>query len=105
MQLAASLRELVEAKLLVERLDHFGTRYVRHVVQAILWRLGLEPLGTEADVVAVQAVERHLRETQQSIDRFFFDAFSRPETLPELAGHQLRKRRDHEYWSDPAPCS
>jgi uncharacterized protein YdiU (UPF0061 family) len=105
MQLAASLRQLVDTEPLVERLDRFGAHYAQHVVAAMLWRLGLRPLGGEADVAAIHAVERHLRETQVSIDRFFFDAFARPETLPELAGYKPRKARDHGYWSDPQPCA
>jgi uncharacterized protein YdiU (UPF0061 family) len=105
MQLAASLRQLVEVEPLVALLDQFGTRYVGHVASAMLWRLGLKPLATEADLVAVQAVERHLRETQEPIDRFFFDAFARPGILPELSGHAPRKTRDHAYWHDSEPCS
>jgi len=105
MQLAASLRQLVDTEPLVERLDRFGEYYGDYVVKSILWRLGLEPLGTDADVAAVQAVERHLRDTQVPIDRFFFDAFARPDTLPELAGHTQRKDRDHAYWSDAEPCA
>ena len=105
MQLAASLRQLVDTEPLVERLDRFGEYYGHYVVEAMLWRLGLQPLGTDADVAAVQAVERHLRETQAPIDRFFFDAFARPDTLPELAGHTPRKDRDHAYWSDSEPCA
>jgi uncharacterized protein YdiU (UPF0061 family) len=105
MQLAASLRELVEVEPLIALLDQFGSRYVGHVVTAMLWRLGLEPLGTDDDLAAVQAVERHLRETKEPIDRFFFDGFARPAILPELSGHRPRKNRDHAYWRDPEPCS
>ncbi len=114
MQLAVSLRPLVEAEPLIPALDGFAAAYQPAVAQAILWRLGRAPRGEAEDRALVQAVERGLRTTGIGIDRFFFDAFA--QDLPEsygaewdevraaLAGYPPCKARDHAYWSGE-PCA
>lgn len=115
-QLAVSLRLLSEAEPLIAVLETFGEHYQRAVAEAILWRLGVRPRGTVEDRALVQAVEKALRTTDMSIDRFFFDAFAG--TLPEayagepwsdlraaLAAYQPRSTRDHPYWRREDPCS
>ena len=85
----------------------------------MLWRLGVQSRGSDADVTLVQAIEGGLSGSGVEIDRFFFD----------WRGGQLRAERaiyDHEafalfrtliavyepaspltrpYWSDSGPCS
>lgn len=114
MQLAVSLRPLVDAEPLIAALDGFAAAYQPAVARAILWRLGREPRGEAEDRALVQAVERGLRTTGIGIDRFFFDAFA--QDLPDsygaewdevrgaLAGYPRRKPRDHAYWSGE-PCA
>jgi serine/tyrosine/threonine adenylyltransferase len=115
MQLASSLRLIAEEEPLIEAMDSFPERFQQEVANAILWRLGIEPRGAEHDRPLVQAIEQTLAATGTPIDRFYFDGFGG--TLPasygepfaalrgQLAGYQPRKRRDHPYWSDAAPCS
>lgn len=115
MQLASSLRLIAEEEPLIEAMDVFPETFQREVAEAMLWRLGLVPRGTDDDRALVGAIERALVETGTPIDRFFFDGFGG--TLPESYGEPFadlrtrlahftpRKPRDHPYWSDPAPCS
>ncbi|URW76791.1 YdiU family protein [Sphingomonas donggukensis] len=112
MQLAVSLRALVEAEPLIAVLDTFGDRYQAAVTDALLWRLGVTPRGGPEDRALIQAIEPALRESGIGIDRFFFDAFGG--TLPDtpsfaeprarVAPYRPRKDRAHAYWSG-APCS
>ncbi len=114
MQLAISLRSLVESEPLVETLDLFGDRYMAAVTDAILWRLGVTPRDADDDRALVQAVERALRTTGAGINRFYFDVFGGdlPDSYGEpwaevraaLAPYAARKDRSHAYWSG-APCS
>jgi len=117
-QLAVSLRLLSEAEPLIAVLETFGELYQRAVAEAILWRLGVRPRDPESDRSLVRAVERALRGTASSIDRFFFDAFggqlpaSSPydgeawtEVRAALAAHEPRSSRDHPYWHSAGPCS
>jgi uncharacterized protein YdiU (UPF0061 family) len=115
MQLASSLRLIVEEEPLIEAMEVFPETFQREVATAMLWRLGVVPRGPEHDRPLVGAIEAALVEADTPIDRFFFDGFGG--TLPErygepfaalraqLAGYEPRKPRDHEYWSDPAPCA
>ena len=114
MQLATSLRPLVEAEPLIAALDGFAGQYQPAVTDAILWRLGRRPRDAEADRALVQAVERTLRGTGVAIDRFFFDAFAQElppgygtewdEVRALLAGHPPRAGRTHHYWGGE-PCA
>ena len=114
MQLAVSLRPLVDAEPLIAALDGFAAAYQPAVARAILWRLGRSSRGEAEDRALVQAVERSLRTTGIGIDRFFFDAFAQDlpdsygaewnEARAALAGYPPRKARDHAYWSGE-PCA
>ena len=115
MQLASSLRLIVEEEPLIEAMEVFPEIFQREVAEAMLWRLGVVPRGAEHDRPLVGAIEAALVETGTPIDLFFFDAFGG--TLPDsygedfaqlraqLAQYAPRKPRDHPYWSDEAPCS
>ena len=114
MQLAVSLRVLVEAEPLIAALDTFGARYQSAVVERFLWRLGVVPRGTDEDAGVVQAFERGLRESEVAIDRAFASSFGG--TVPAdlggafddaramLRAYAPRKDRSRAYWSGE-PCS
>lgn len=114
MQLAVSLRPLVDAEPLIAALDGFAAAYQPAVARAILWRLGRRPRGDDEDRSLVQAVERGLRTSEIGIDRFFFNAFAQDlpdsygaewdEVRAALVAFQPRKSRDDAFWSGE-PCS
>ncbi len=113
-QLASCLRLLVDSEPLVAALDRFGPLFQQELTTAILWRLGVMPRDEAGDRNVARAVERALRESATSIDRFFFDAFGGvlpasygepwAELRAALAGYRPRKGRDHAQWSGE-PCS
>ncbi|ATY31703.1 protein adenylyltransferase SelO family protein [Sphingomonas psychrotolerans] len=115
MQLASSLRLIVEEEPLIEAMEVFPETFQREVAEAMLWRLGVVPRGAEQDRPLVGAIEAALAASRASIDRFFFDGFGG--TLPadygepfaevraQLAQYAPRKPRDRPYWSDPEPCA
>ncbi|KQT32331.1 selenoprotein O [Sphingomonas sp. Leaf412] len=113
MQLAVALRPLVEAEPLIAALDGFATYYQPAVARAILWRLGRTGRDDAADRALVQLVERALRTTGVSIDRFFHDAFAQDlpasygpewaEVRTALSPYAPRKARDHAHWAGE-PC-
>jgi serine/tyrosine/threonine adenylyltransferase len=112
MQLAVALRTVSEAPPLIEALDGFGDRYQAAVADALLWRLGVRPRDPASDKAVVESLERLLRGSDLSIDRFFHDHFGGkvPDDEPHaelnaaLAGHAPRKPRDHPHWQGE-PCS
>ncbi|TGX52488.1 YdiU family protein [Sphingomonas gei] len=115
MQLASSLRLIAEEAPLIEAMETFPEIFQAEVAEAMLWRLGLVPRGTEQDRPLIGAIEAALVASRTSIDRFFFDGFGG--TLPadygeqfeevraQLAQYAPRKPRDHPYWFDPEPCA
>ncbi len=116
MQLAVALRTISDAPPLIAVLETFPERYATAVSRAMLWRLGVTPLGDERDGQLVAAIEAALTASAMSIDAFFHDAFGG--WLPEgdawhgfedvrarLTDYRARKDRSHPYWSDPAPCT
>ena len=114
MQLAISLRPIAEEEPLIEAMDLFPEAYRREVTDALLWRLGVLPRGTEADRVLTATLEKALAETLTPLDEFFFDAFGGAlptqygEAFDDLRGqlehYRPRKGRDHDHWSG-TPCS
>ncbi|MHA6722872.1 protein adenylyltransferase SelO family protein [Sphingomonas sp. RS2018] len=108
MQLAVSLRALVEAEPLIAVLDSYAERYQAAVTEALLWRLGVVPRGGDEDRAAVAALEAALR-AAPSIDRLFFNAFGKQPTGDAaldaaLTPYAARRDRDDPYWSGE-PCS
>lgn len=112
MQLAVALRALVEADPLIATLETFPARYQDEVTRALLWRLGVKPRDAAGDQALIQALERGLRTSGLSVDRFFFDAFGGKlptgeafdEARSAIADHTPRKGREHPYWAGE-PCS
>ena len=114
MQLAVSLRTICDAEPLIAALEAFPDIYQREVSAALLWRLGVTSRGGAEDRALIQTIEPVLRETETSIDRFFFDAFGGvlPDSYGEpfaaartaLAAYAPRKDRAHRYWAGE-PCA
>ncbi len=112
MQLAVSLRPLVEAEPMIALLDSFADRYQAAVTRAMLWRLGVKP-GAD-DGALVQAIERGLNATQVPLAEFFHASFGGhiPDALGAdfaearalLARYAPRKGRDSAFWAGP-PCA
>ncbi len=112
-QLAASLRALSPPEPLIEALDGFAPAYQRHVLDALLWRLGVAPRGAE-DQALVQALERAWRATAAPLDAFFHASFGG--TIPGamdaafdearalLTPYQRRTARADAHWQGPV-CS
>lgn len=71
-QLAVALRLLAEAPPLIAALERFGGLYQTALARRMLWRIGLSPLGEEADTAFVLTLEQTLRDSGLSPDAFFF---------------------------------
>jgi uncharacterized protein YdiU (UPF0061 family) len=71
-QLATALRLLAETAPLVAALDRFGDLYMEAMTRRFTWRLGVEPMGREADTALIAGAERYMRDHQLSPDAFFF---------------------------------
>ncbi len=112
MQLAVSLRLLVEAEPMIEALNAFPELYAREFAAALLWRLGVASRGPAEDGALAEAVRRALADTQVSLDRFFHDAWGGDvpggvawdEVRALLAPYRPRADRSHPHWSG-GPCS
>ena len=113
MQLAVSLRQIVDAQPLIDVLETFGDRYQPAVSDAILWRLGVIPRG-DGDVAVIQAIERGLRTNATPLADFFHASFGGriPDALGDafdearaaLVDYRPRKARDDGFWHCP-PCA
>jgi uncharacterized protein YdiU (UPF0061 family) len=122
-QLAASLRSIAPAEALTPALDAFPARFQAALVEAIFARLGLHPRGPKHDTALLAALETALAAKTVEIDRFFFDWRGGRRRAPSTAdaayqdeafaaleralrGYEpIASSLDHEYWSDPGPCS
>lgn len=117
-QLAGALRTIADVDALVAELDRFPEHYRDALVDRFLWRLGIEPKGTEEDLRLVAAIEQGLSASQQPIDRFFFDwaggslrggdALYQHEAFTDfrnrVAAYRSARSLDHPFWSGE-PCS
>ncbi|MGP1353226.1 MAG: protein adenylyltransferase SelO family protein [Parasphingopyxis sp.] len=121
-QLAVSLRLVQdEADPLIKLVEGFGPLYRDAYLERMLWRLGVESRGTSDDVRLFTAVEKALRESNVTIDRFFFDwrggqrrgpspadGIYESEAFADVADAMkayAAAKPAHAYWSDDAPCS
>ena len=114
MQLAASLAAIAPREPLLAAVDGFGPAFGREMAAAMLWRLGVEPIGPEQDRALAQTLEQTLRNTQAPLDRVFHDAFGGdlPPAYGEAWGglrdqlrpYRPRRDRSHPHWSGE-PCS
>ena len=121
-QLAASLRLLAEADVLMPALEVFPERFQQAMRIAMLGRLGVRPRDMEQDKALINAFESALLTKSVTIDRAFFDwrggrrrgsspadEHYRSEAfagfVEQVAGYEPAVSLDHDYWSDAAPCS
>ncbi|HEU0098140.1 MAG TPA: YdiU family protein [Allosphingosinicella sp.] len=123
LQLAVSLRAIAEADALNPSLDAFPGEFQRRLVEAVLGRLGIRPIGAERDSGLLVDLESALAEKTVTIDRFFFDWRGGRRRGPSPADNvyesdvfadfrhsiadyeAVDRALDHPYWSDEAPCS
>jgi len=107
-QFAVALRLLAESPKLIAALDRFQPRFEHHLTRRVLWRLGVQSRGPDADGALLAAIGVHLRETGVTPDNFYF-AHHHLRTLPEgplgqaLAGYHPVDGADDPFWQDPAP--
>jgi uncharacterized protein YdiU (UPF0061 family) len=121
-QLAVSLRLIEEdADPLIKIIESFGPLYQQAYIGHMLKRLGVQSRDRKTDIELLTVVEKALRESDITIDRFFFDWRSGQRRGPSpadpiyeqhafapvtdaMAGYAAEAPR-HEYWSDTEPCS
>lgn len=108
-QLGVALRMLAESAPLVAALERFGPLYMEAITRRWLWRLGLEPKGTDEDARLVGLCEAHMRNAALGPDAFFFAHRSARGDLQGELGEALQNYTpldaSHEYWSDEGPQS
>jgi serine/tyrosine/threonine adenylyltransferase len=121
-QLAASLRLIAEAEALTPALERFPALFRQALREAICARVGIIPQGAEADDALLASIEEGLTLKTVAIDRFFFDWRGGKRRGPSPADEEYggerfaafrrlieeyepASRLDHQYWSDPEPCS
>ncbi|QUL39195.1 protein adenylyltransferase SelO [Erythrobacter sp. JK5] len=107
-QFAVALRLLAETEPLVAALDRFGELYMAAIARRWCWRLGVVPKGIEADAAMISGCEKHMRETGEGPDAFFFAHRGTRGAKGEI-GAMLRDYdpvdTSHDYWADSAPQS
>jgi serine/tyrosine/threonine adenylyltransferase len=108
-QFAVALRLLADSPPLIAALERFGPLYMQAITRRWLWRLGLEPQGSDADAQLVALCEAHMRSGEIGPDAFFFaHRGGRGDAGGEL-GEALKgytpAPSDHAYWADAAPQS
>ena len=72
-RLAECLVPLASAEALEPVLNRYWPRFQVELPSAVLWRLGLQPAGAEADAALVSAVFSFLLATSAPYEQFFFD--------------------------------
>jgi serine/tyrosine/threonine adenylyltransferase len=108
-QFAVALRMLADSPPLVAALERFGPLYMDAITQRWLWRLGLQPKGTDDDARLIALCEAHMREREQGPDAFFFAHRGGRGNADGELGEALQEYAPidagHDYWSDAAPQS
>ena len=107
-QFAVALRLLADSPPLIAALDRFEARFEHHLARRVLWRLGVQPQGGQADIALLNAIGVHLRDTGAAPDDFYFAHHhlrARPDgPLGEaIAGYRAVASADHPLWHEPAP--
>ncbi|MBU6267081.1 MAG: YdiU family protein [Sphingomonadales bacterium] len=108
-QLAIALRPVVEAPPLIAALERYETLFQQALARRVLWRLGVESRGEEADRTLLTAAGNAMRDSGVSPDAFFHhhrggrnagnDAFGEL-----LAGHRpVAGAADDPLWQEAAP--
>jgi uncharacterized protein YdiU (UPF0061 family) len=109
-QFAIALRLLAEAPPLIAALERFEGLFEHHLARRVLWRLGVQPQGGQADNALLNAIGVHLRDTGVAPDAFYF-AHHHLRALPDgplgemLRGYRAAGHAEHPLWQEPAPPS
>lgn len=121
-QFAGCMSMLAEAPPLSEMLAGWSARFEDALVEALLWRLGVERTDQQSDRDVAAVLLKALQSREKQIDRIFFDwrggrdpgegqyptkpfrelASLLQETVPRRG---TVPRPGHPYWTDPEPCS
>lgn len=120
-QLAVSLRLIEEAEPLIPIIEGFGQLYQDAFREKMLARLGVPSHGVKDDIAILTLIEQALRNSDITIDRFFFDWRGGQRRGPSPADliyeneHFMAMKSamttyasgqpSHAYWSDAKPCS
>lgn len=108
-QFAVALRLLADSPPLIAALERFGPLYMDAITRRWLWRLGLEPTGTDEDAQLVALCEQAMRAGEMGPDAFFFAHRGGRGAAGGELGEALAAYHPadstHEYWADAAPQS
>ncbi len=122
-QLYRSLGLIASEEEMLPAVEAFPEHFNQALRSAIFRRLGIVPQELEADLKLIVAIQTAMVEGSVEIDRFFFDWRGGRRRGPspaeaayedeafralaeQLAGYGAAPGAlDHDYWSDPAPCS
>ncbi|MCK0128789.1 protein adenylyltransferase SelO [Erythrobacter sp. F6033] len=108
-QLAVALRMLTDSEPLVAAMNRFGELYMAAISRRWCWRLGIEPLGSDADTALVGVCEQYMREHKMGPDAFFFTHRGGRGDPSGPLGDALTAYTptdsSHNYWADEAPQS
>ena len=109
-QLAVALRPLAQTEPLLAALNRFEPLFQTNLTRRVLWRLGLEAQGQEADMALLTAAGIHMRATGQSPDAFFFAHYAGRQPADGEFGEMLARYRptqatDHALWQPTLPPS
>jgi len=120
-QLAVSLRLIEEAEPLIPIIEGFGQLYQDAFREKMLARLGVPSRGAKDDIALLTLIEQALRNSDITIDRFFFDWRGGQRRAPSPADQIYKNEHftamepamaayasgqpKHAYWSDADPCS
>jgi uncharacterized protein YdiU (UPF0061 family) len=121
-QLALALRTVAQADSLIPALQRFPDRYEAALAERYCWRLGVRPLGADADARLAARIESALAQSGIVPDRFWFDwrggrrrgrgpaddVYASPAFAPlveALAAYEPAVATDHAYWWDAEPCT
>ncbi len=121
-QLAIALTRIADQDSLVEAVNLFAPAYQAALIRRMLWRLGVQSRGAQADTALADAIQAALGAQTVEIDRFFFDwaggarrsgspvhsAYEGDAFAPfvaAVADYAPSRTLDQPYWAESAPCS
>ncbi|MEY4500858.1 MAG: hypothetical protein RIS52_748, partial [Pseudomonadota bacterium] len=117
-QLAIALTSLVDQEALIPLLDGFRAHYHTAVIEKMLNRLNVKPLGHTENAGLIAALELALHKSQVPLDAFYFDfAGGRAKNVvryvdplfddfkAKLAAFKPANSMEHAYWRAEEPCS
>lgn len=107
-QLAVALRLVAEAPPLIAALERFGSLYQAALARQLLWRMGLQSRGFDADYALIAQAEQAMRATSASPDAFFHRHRFGRNAQGELAAALKEfepQGPDHDLWHEATPPS